>query len=111
MLVSTETQKKQRLLDLRRKTVKTPQRAYKSKRTQTSLRYTLWAGNVLELFRLNSGATELYSMLAENIDGACGAVVADQAYLASLMGVSRQTISKYIKFLESQLVLVKIAAF
>ena len=47
-------------------------------------------------------------MLAENIDGACGAVVADQAYLASLMGVSRQTISKYIKFLESQLVLVKI---
>ena len=38
-------------------------------------------------------------MLAENIDGACGAVVADQAYLASLMGVSRQTISKYIKFL------------
>ena len=52
-----------------------------------------------ELFRLNSGAAELYSMLAENIDGAwCGAVVADQAYLASLMGVSRQTISKYIKF-------------
>ena len=28
-------------------------------------------------------------MLAENIDGACGAVVADQAYLASLMGVSK----------------------
>ena len=70
--------------------------------------YPLGWKRLRELFRLNSGAAELYSMLAENIDGACGAVVADQAYLASLMGVSRQTISKYIKFLESQLVLVKI---
>ena len=34
MLVSTETQKKQRLLDLQEKDRKTPQRAYKSKRTQ-----------------------------------------------------------------------------
>ena len=40
-----------------------------------------------ELFRLNSGAAELYSMLAENIDGACGAVVADQAYLADRKSV------------------------
>ena len=49
MLVSTETQKT-RLLDLQEKDRKTPQRAYKSKRTQTSPRYTLWAGNVLESF-------------------------------------------------------------
>ena len=98
MLVSTETQK-QRLLDLQEKDRKTPQRAYKSKRTQTSPRYTLWAGNVLESFSGSiQGQQSCTLVLAENIDGACGAVVADQAYLASLMGVSRQTISKYIKF-------------
>ncbi|STF64123.1 RepA protein [Escherichia coli] len=28
-------------------------------------------------------------MLAENIDGSCGAVVADQTHLASLLGVGR----------------------
>ena len=51
MLVSTETQKKQRLLDLQEKDRKNAsERAYKSKRTQTSPRYTLWAGNVLESF-------------------------------------------------------------
>ena len=35
-------------------------------------------------------------MLAENIDGSCGAVVADQTHLASLLGVGRQTISRYV---------------
>ena len=48
-------------------------------------------------------------MLAENIDGSCGAVVADQTHLAaSLLGVGRQTISRYVKWLEEQGVLVKI---
>ena len=41
-------------------------------------------------------------MLAENIDGSCGAVVADQTHLASLLGVGRQTISRYVKWLEEQ---------
>ncbi|MGE2688190.1 helix-turn-helix domain-containing protein, partial [Escherichia coli] len=38
----------------------------------------------------------------------CGAVVADQTHLASLLGVGRQTISRYVKWLEEQGVLVKI---
>ena len=50
MLVSTETQKKQRLLDLQEKDRKNASESLQEQRTQTSLRYTLWAGNVLESF-------------------------------------------------------------
>ena len=70
--------------------------------------YPLGWKRLRELFRKNPGAAELYSMLAENIDGSCGAVVADQTHLASLLGVGRQTISRYVKWLEEQGVLVKI---
>ena len=70
--------------------------------------YPLGWKRLRELFRGNPGAAELYSMLAENIDGSCGAVVADQSHLASLLGVGRQTISRYVKWLEEQGVLVKI---
>lgn len=70
--------------------------------------YPLGWKRLRELFKLNSGAAELYSLLAEHIDGSCGAVVADQSHLASLLGVGRQTVSRYIKWLEEQGVLVKI---
>ena len=39
--------------------------------------YPLGWKRLRELFRKNPGAAELYSMLAENIDGSCGAGVAD----------------------------------
>lgn len=70
--------------------------------------YPLGWKRLRALFRGNPGAAELYSMLAENIDGSCGAVVADQSHLASLLGVGRQTVSRYVKWLEEQGVLVKI---
>lgn len=109
MLVSTEAQRKQRRLDLQKNDRKNAsERLQEQKNDNFTQVYPLGWKRLRELFRLNSGAAELYSMLAENIDGSCGAVVADQALLASIMGVSRQTISKYIKFLESQSVLVKI---
>ena len=107
--VITEKQREIRKADLQHQEEKRDRERLEAQKNQNFTQvYPLGWKRLRELFRLNSGAAELYSMLAENIDGACGAVVADQAYLASLMGVSRQTISKYIKFLESQLVLVKI---
>lgn len=109
MLIANETQRKQRKADLleqdRKQAVKRQLEAKNSNFTQV---YPLGWKRLRELFRRNAGAAELYSMLAENIDGTCGAVVADQSHLADLIGVSRQTISKYIKFLESESVLVKI---
>ncbi|ECR3309790.1 helix-turn-helix domain-containing protein [Salmonella enterica subsp. enterica serovar Kentucky] len=109
MLVGNEAQRKQRKLDLQEQAHKNASERLQEKKNQNFTQvYPLGWKRLRELFRRNAGAAELYSLLAENIDGACGAVVADQGYLATLMGVSRQTISKYIKFLEGESVLVKI---
>jgi len=109
MLVANESERKQREVDLqdqdRKQEAKRREEAKNSHFTQV---YPLGWKRLRELFRRNAGAAELYSMLAENIDGSCGAVVADQSHLAEMMDVSRQTISKYIKILESESVLVKI---
>ena len=65
-----------------------------AKRTPGSPRYHLKAGNVLEklLTDKQGVAARLYSFLAEHIDPSCGAVVADQQFLADKMGVNRSTI-------------------
>ena len=38
---------------------------------------------------------------AEHIDASCGAVIADQEFLASKLGVSTRTIRRYVDYLES----------
>ena len=48
-----------------------------------------------------SGATTLL-ILAEHIDPSCGAVVADQQFLADKMGVNRSTIIRWLNYLESK---------
>ena len=53
-------------------------------------------------------ALRLYSFLAEHIDPACGAVVADQQFLADKMGVNRSTIIRWLNYLESKNALVRI---
>ena len=47
-------------------------------------------------------ALRLYSFLAEHIDPSCGAVVADQQFLADKMGVNRSTIIRWLNYLESK---------
>lgn len=53
-------------------------------------------------------ALKLYSFLAEHIDPSCGAVVADQQFLADKMNVSRTTIIRWLNYLESKNALVRI---
>jgi len=53
-------------------------------------------------------ALRLYSFLAEHIDSSCGAVVADQQFLADKMGVNRSTIIRWLNYLESKNALVRI---
>ena len=53
-------------------------------------------------------ALRLYSFLAEHIDPSCGAVVADQQFLADKMGVNRSTIIRWLNYLESKNALVRI---
>ena len=106
--VVTDKEREIRKRDLEDKDRKTPQSVDRSKKPKLhpSIPFRLEASQ--RAFQEESGAAELYSMLAENIDGSCGAVVADQTHLASLLGVGRQTISRYVKWLEEQGVLVKI---
>ena len=52
-------------------------------------------------------ALRLYSFLAEHIDPSCGAVVADQQFLADKMGVNRSTIIRWLNYLESKNALVR----
>ncbi|EBN5452723.1 helix-turn-helix domain-containing protein, partial [Escherichia coli] len=53
---------------------------------------------VRELLKDSQGisALKLYSFLAEHIDPTCGAVVADQQFLAEKLGVSRSTIIRWL---------------
>lgn len=107
--VTTDLERRVRERDLAEKDNQKEQEAREAIKNKNFTQvYPLGWKRLRELFRLNSGAAELYSLLAENIDASCGAVVADQTYLASLVGVSRQTISKYIKWLEEQGVLIRI---
>lgn len=50
----------------------------------------------------------LYALLAENIDPLCGAVIADQGFLADQLQVNRRTISRWVRYLEDHNKLVKI---
>ena len=94
--VVTDKEREIRKRDLEDKDRKTPQSVDRSKKPKLhpSIPFRLEASQ--RAFQEESGAAELYSMLAENIDGSCGAVVADQTHLASLLGVGRQTISRYV---------------
>lgn len=63
---------------------------------------------IRELAKGNPGAIALYSFFAENIDPTCGAVVADQQFLANQMNVSTRTIRTWLKYLEDRQALVRI---
>ena len=47
-------------------------------------------------------AIALYSFLAEHIDPTCGAVVAEQQFLADKLNVSRSTIKRWLNYLEAK---------
>lgn len=55
-----------------------------------------------------ASALPLYMFFAEHIDPSCGAVVADQGFLADQMDVSVRTIQRWLKLLEDHGALVRI---
>ena len=56
----------------------------------------------------NPGAFGLYTFFAEHIDASCGAVVADQKFLANTLKVSTRTIQRWLDYLEENNALVRI---
>ena len=63
---------------------------------------------VRELYKLSAGAGGLYTLLAEHIDATCGAVVADQKFLAKQLNCTTRSIRNYLNILEEQGALVRI---
>lgn len=63
---------------------------------------------IREILKKNPQAACLYSFFAEHIDPTCGAVVADQQFLANQMKVSIRTIQRWLSFLEEESALVRI---
>lgn len=111
MLINSELHGKKRreqLADEARKATREHEEAKKNSRfTQVSPKG--WE-RVRELLMDKQGVTalRLYSFLAEHIDPSCGAVVADQQFLADKMGVNRSTIIRWLNYLESKNALVRI---
>ena len=104
MFVNPELHGKKRQEQLDESAKKATREHEEAKRTLGSPRYHQKAGNALRASHGQTGvaALRLYSFLAEHIDPACGAVVADQQFLADKMGVNRSTIIRWLNYLESK---------
>ena len=81
--VITETQIKQRLLDLEEQNRKLQQELLEErKNTNFTQTYPKGWERIRNLIQSNPGAARLYSVLSEHIDGNCGAVVAEPTILS-----------------------------
>jgi len=60
------------------------------------------------LIRENPSAARLYALLAEHIDPNGGVVVASQAVIAEMLGVTDRTVRTLTKFLEEQRAIIRI---
>ncbi|MBE3060076.1 helix-turn-helix domain-containing protein, partial [Klebsiella pneumoniae] len=100
MYIGTEEQRKKRLKELE-KLNKESESAPKNNGPFTQVYQKGWE-RIRELSKDKQGvvAIPLYSFLAEHIDPSCGAVVADQQFLAGKLGVSRSTIKRWLNYLE-----------
>ena len=101
----SKTDKRDRFRALKR-----PRNGVKTKRTVSSPKYPQRAGNALESFLRTNRVwlQSLYSFLAEHIDPTCGAVVAEQQFLADKLNVSRSTIKRWLNYLETKNAVVRI---
>ncbi|EHN1697942.1 helix-turn-helix domain-containing protein [Salmonella enterica subsp. enterica serovar Newport] len=111
MFVGTELQGKRRLDEIAAERFKEAQEAEEdNKNDRFTQIYPKGWKRIRELSRDKQGvaAIALYSFLAEHIDPSCGAVVADQQFLADQLNVSRSTIKRWLNYLESRNVLVRI---
>ncbi|ECJ6654174.1 helix-turn-helix domain-containing protein [Salmonella enterica subsp. enterica serovar Enteritidis] len=105
--IDREIRKKQITRDIEKERRKHEEAKKNSRFTQVSPKG--WE-RVRELLMDKQGisALKLYSFLAEHIDPSCGAVVADQQFLADKMNASRTTIIRWLNYLESKNALVRI---
>ncbi len=111
MYANSELQKKTRQDQLKKQAEK-ERREHEEARKNSNFTQVSPKGweRVRELLTDKQGvaALKLYSFLAEHIDPSCGAVVADQQFLADQLDVSRTTIIRWLNYLESKNAVVRI---
>jgi len=111
MYANSELQKKTRQDQLKKQAEK-ERREHEEARKNSKFTQVSPKGweRVRELLTDKQGvaALKLYSFLAEHIDPSCGAVVADQQFLADQLDVSRTTIIRWLNYLESKNAVVRI---
>lgn len=111
MLGMGEIQKKRRLEELKKIDSEAAKQHEKDRKNSnfTQVSPKGWE-RVRELSRDKQGSTTipLYTFLAENIDASCGAVVADQQFLADHLKVSTRTIIRWLNYLESVNAVIRI---
>ncbi|EAQ6300284.1 helix-turn-helix domain-containing protein, partial [Salmonella enterica] len=111
MYVGTDNQRENRLKQLKDEAEKANEKHEEEKKnTMFTQTYPKGWERIRELSRDKQGVSSiaLYSFLAEHIDSSCGAVVADQKFLADQLAVSRSTIKRWLNYLESRNALVRI---
>jgi hypothetical protein len=107
--VTTNAERKIRQRDLDEEDKKRDQERLEEQKNQNFTQvYPLGWKRLLELAKGNQGAFGLYTFLAQHIDGSCGAVVADQAFLAQEFNVTTRTIIRWLNYLEEERTLVRI---
>ena len=107
--VITEKQREIRKADLQHQEEKRDRERLEAQKNQNFTQvYPLGWKRLAELAKGNSAAFGFYTYLAQHIDGSCGAVVADQTFLAEQFNVTTRTIRNWVKYLEEMHALVKI---
>ena len=99
--VITEKQREIRKADLQHQEEKRDRERLEAQKNQNFTQvYPLGWKRLAELAKGNSAAFGFYTYLAQHIDGSCGAVVADQTFLAEQFNVTTRTIRNWVKYLE-----------
>ena len=107
--VITDKQRKIRKEDIKQQNEKLNREYLEAQKNQNFTQvYPLGWKRITELAKGNSAAFGFYTYLAQHIDGSCGAVVADQTFLAEQFNVTTRTIRNWVKYLEEMQALVKI---
>lgn len=109
MLVQEECAAKIRSYDLKKDEKTSQQNAEDSKKNRNFTQvYPRGWRRIIDLAQKNPGASTLYAFFAQHLDPSCGAVICDQAFLATHFEVTTRTIRNWSKFLEEEEAIVRI---
>lgn len=99
--IDTDVKRRARLIDIENE-IKEDEKAKDEARKNSSFTQVYSPGwmKLREIISNNPQAAKLFTLLAEEIDASCGAVICSQDFLAKRLGVSVRTVQRYLDYLE-----------